>query len=290
MSGSREGPIRRVIVFPLSLMLIGGIMVLAAAILASNLVHLSGAAPNSPLFALGAGLTALAVIAAYKAFKRWIERAPDGELPAGGAIREAGLGLVCGVGLFAVVVVLVMALGGLEILGLRGAGRLWSLLAMAIVSGVFEEVLFRGLIQRQLEALLGSWAALGLTSACFGIAHAFNPGASWWSALAIALEAGVLLGGAFLLTRRLWLPIGVHMGWNFAQGWIFSLPVSGGEPPQGLLVTQRHGPEWLTGGDFGLEASAVAMAVALVAGALLVAVIRRRKVALPPAWRRQTKL
>jgi hypothetical protein len=76
----------------------------------------------------------------------------------------------------------------------------------------------------------------------------------------------LLLGAAYLLTRRLWLAMGIHSGWNFTQGWIFSVPVSGGKAPEGLLLTTRHGPEWLTGGAFGLEASAVAMVVATLAG------------------------
>ena len=85
-----------------------------------------------------------------------------------------------------------------------------------------------------------------------------------------------MLGGAYMLTRRLWLPIGIHAAWNFTQGWVFSVPVSGTEPPLGLLITRRIGPDWLTGGDFGLEASAVAMVLATVAGALMVWVAMKR--------------
>jgi hypothetical protein len=64
---------------------------------------------------------------------------------------------------------------------------------------------------------------------------------------------------------------------------VFSVPVSGGKAAAGLLVTERHGPEWLTGGAFGLEASAVAMAVVTVAGLALLALAMRRGRAMPPA-------
>ena len=160
------------------------------------------------------------------------------------------------------------------------------MLGLAVFSGVFEEILFRGIVLRQLEAWLGSWIALALSSALFGGLHIMNPGATWFSSVAIAVEAGILLGAAYLLTRRLWLAIGIHAAWNFTQGWVFSVPVSGGEAPLGLLITRRLGPDLLTGGDFGLEASVVAMVVATLAGVilLLLAIQRGELVAAP--WRR----
>ena len=93
--------------------------------------------------------------------------------------------------------------------------------------GFTEELLFRGILFRWIEEFGGSWAALAVTSALFGLAHIFNPGATWFSSFAIAVEAGVLLGGAYMLTRNLWLAMGLHAGWNFTQGEIFDVPVSG---------------------------------------------------------------
>jgi membrane protease YdiL (CAAX protease family) len=165
-------------------------------------------------------------------------------------------------------------------------GNLWAMVAMAVMSGTFEEILFRGVILRQLERLVGTWLALGITAMLFGAVHLANPGASLFAGFAIAIEAGILLGAAYLVTRRLWLAIGLHAGWNFTQGWVFSVPVSGGEAPLGLLVTRRVGPDWLTGGDFGLEASAVAMVVATLAGLLLLRRAALRGEVRPPPWRR----
>ena len=102
----------------------------------------------------------------------------------------------------------------------------------------------------------------------------------------MTIEAGILLGAAYLLTRRLWLAVGIHAAWNFTQGWVFSVPVSGGNAPLGLLITRRIGPDWLTGGDFGLEASVVAMVVATITGAaMLVLAVRKGRIQ-PPMWRR----
>ena len=90
-----------------------------------------------------------------------------------------------------------------------------------------EEILFRGVLFRWIEEFGGSWAALLITSIFFGAAHLFNPNASPIAAFGIALEAGLLLGAAYMLTRSLWLPIGIHAAWNFTQGEVFDIPVSG---------------------------------------------------------------
>jgi len=165
-------------------------------------------------------------------------------------------------------------------------------LAMAIASGLFEELIFRGILFRQIEAMAGSWVALALTSAFFGAAHLANPDVTWFAAFAIAVEAGVLLGAAYMLTRRLWLAVGIHAAWNFTQGWIFSAPVSGGKALDGLLFTHRSGPDWLTGGGFGLEASAVAMVVATTAGVVMLVLAIKRGRVIAPRWllSDQTKL
>lgn len=283
---SKPGIVRRIIAFPLTLLAIGFVWIVAVAAGIGKLYDLAGFERNTPSRAFGAVLIAVGVVLAYKAYKRWVERAPDAELALPGAAKELGLGLLAGFLLFSVMTGIVALLGGIEVLGVRGAGQIWSMLAMAIVSGTFEEVLFRGVILRHLESLTGTWIALAITSALFGAGHLGNDDATLFAGLAIAIEAGILLGAAYLLTRRLWLAIGIHAAWNFTQGWVFSVPVSGGEAPLGLLITRRAGPDWLTGGEFGLEASAVAMVVATLAGIALLWRARARGRLIPPSWRR----
>jgi len=265
----KPGLALRIFRFPLTLMVLGFLLFMAAyfgaAVLGGKAMpwhHTVG----QPIAAL---IAAVAGIGLFKLFRRYVEGEADSEFPLALAGRELGAGLLGGFALFSAMTAVVWALGGISFEGLRGQGALWSMLTMAIVSGTFEEILFRGVLFRQVEAMLGSWAALALTSAFFGVVHIDNPGATWFSSFAIAMEAGILLGAAYMLTRRLWLPIAIHAAWNFTQGWVFSVPVSGGEAPQGLLITTRAGPEWLTGGAFGLEASVVAMVVATAAGLLM---------------------
>lgn len=279
--------LRRFIAFPLTLLVIGFAAVAGVGTAVGMAYQRIGFAPNTPEKMLGAVLMAAAVILTYKALKRWVERAPDRELEWAGAFAELGAGLAIGLFLFSTITALVALLGGFEVLGVRqGTGQLWTYLAIAVISGVLEEVLFRGIVLRHLESMVGSWAALAISSALFGAAHIGNEDATWFSSLAIALEAGILLGAAYLLTRRLWLAIGIHAAWNFTQGWIFSVPVSGGEAPLGLLITRRQGPDWLTGGNFGLEASAVALVVATLAGLVMLRRAAARGAIRPPMWRR----
>ncbi len=280
------GLLRRIVAFPLTLILIGGGLLVGALSLASYLLRSLELPRNSPWEALAGLALAIVVVLTYKACKRWIERAPDLEFELAGAPRELGLGLLAGFLLFSAMTAIVALLGGFKVEGVRGTGQLWSMLLMALISGTFEEALFRGLLFRHVETMLGSWIALAITSALFGLGHIFNPDASLFAAFAIAVEAGILLGAAYMLTRRLWLAIGIHAAWNFTQGWVFSVPVSGGEVPLGLFITRREGPDWLTGGDFGLEASVAAMVVATLAGVLMLrrAIANGRLIA--PPWRR----
>lgn len=281
--------IRRIVAHPASLLLIGFALMVATggvcSVVINKLFDTFDIARNTPLRMMGAVIVAAICIAVYKGCKRWIERTPDRELEFTGAGRELALGLGGGALLFTIMTGIVALLGGFEILGLRGTGAIWSMLAVAVFSGVFEEILLRGIVFRHLEAWLGSWIALALSSALFGVLHITNPGATWFSSVAIAVEAGILLGAAYMLTRRLWLAIGIHAAWNFTQGWVFSVPVSGGEAPLGLLITRRLGPDWLTGGDFGLEASVVAMVVATLAGVILLLMAIQKGELRRPMWK-----
>lgn len=284
---AKPGLVRRIVAYPLTLMVIGTVIVAGVASSTSILFHKLPIPRESPAYALGALFSAVCIVLAYKGFKRWIEREPDGELPLPGAPLELLAGLAFGFALFSTVIAMMAVLGGFEILGMHGFAGFWSVLAMAMMSGLTEEIVFRGLFLRLLEKLVGTWIALFLTSAFFGAAHLGNSNATWFAAFAIALEAGVMLGAAYLVTRRLWLAVGIHAAWNFTQGWVFSVPVSGGRAPVGLFASRRVGPDWLTGGDFGAEASVIALVLATVAGVVLLAVAVKQGRIVPPAWARR---
>ncbi|HEX2591879.1 MAG TPA: type II CAAX endopeptidase family protein [Rhizomicrobium sp.] len=148
-------------------------------------------------------------------------------------------------------------------------------LALSIVSGVAEELIFRGAMFRIVEDRFGTLTGLLVSAGFFGLVHIGNPGATVISSIAIALEAGLLLGLAYTATRALWLPIGLHFAWNFTEGGVFGTEVSGGEIP-GMLKTTLTGPDFMTGGSFGPEASIVAVVVCMSAAAIFLAITLMR--------------
>lgn len=227
------------------------------------------------------------VIAVYKLAICKLGVAPRDDLRGEHAGRDLALGLGGGALLFSLVTAVAALAGVYDIVG-WGSTRsiLYALVMIGIVPGVTEEVLFRGILFRHLEDFGGSWFALALTSALFGVAHIFNPNATIFSSFAIAVEAGILLGGAYMLTRSLWAPIGVHAAWNFTQGEIFDVPVSGMDG-KGLVEAKLSGPELLSGGTFGLEASVIALVIATSAGIWLVVRAVRAGHVLRPWWVRR---
>lgn len=280
------GRLRRFMAHPLVLLPLGVLIVVTGAVLPAIALKMLLPGGASVSAAVTGFLTGACSLLAYFAFRRWVERAPAERARPARALCELAVGGSGGAVLFALITGVVALLGGFSVMGLRGIGDLWVWLGIAFSSGMVEEAVFRGVIQRQIEAMFGTWAALAATSVFFGAAHLTNPGATLFAAFAIACEAGILLGSAYLVTRRLWAPIGLHMAWNFTQGWVFSIPVSGGKPPVGLLETRLTGPEWLTGGAFGLEASAVALVAASSAGVVLLIHAHRQGRFLPPRWKR----
>lgn len=103
-----------------------------------------------------------------------------------------------------------------------------------------------------------------------------SAGTPGWAQLGLVIEAGILLGAAYLVTRRLWFVIGIHLAWNAVQGGVYSSSISGTEAQHGLLRLEATGPDWLTGGTMGVEGSAVTVLVGLVAGIILLVIAVRR--------------
>jgi membrane protease YdiL (CAAX protease family) len=240
--------------------------------------------------AADAAITVGLALIAYKLVIRRLGEAPRDDLRSLGAVRNLALGLAMGAVLFSVVVGIAAALGSYRILGCCSAQELASDLFIAsVMPGFMEELFFRGILFRWLEEFAGSWVALAVTSALFGLVHILNPNATWFSSFAIAVEAGILLGGLYMLTRSLWAPIGLHAAWNFTQGFIFDVPVSG-HAENGLVTARLSGPELLSGGRFGLEASLIALIVASAAGVCLLVLAVRRGQLIQPRWVRRRAL
>jgi membrane protease YdiL (CAAX protease family) len=219
-------------------------------------------------------LSAALCMAGYGWYVRKVERRAVSELSGAGAARELGAGAAIGAGL------ILLAGGGIYAAGCFDiSGRApWTVMIKPFTElammALFEELLFRGIVFRIAEKSLGSTLALMVSALVFAATHMPNAN-STPLALGITAVAGIMFSAAYMVTRRLWLAIGMHFAWNFMSDAVFSLPTSG-HPVKGLLQGRLSGPDWISGGAYGIEGSVVTLAVigALTLGLLIVAARR----------------
>lgn len=230
-------------------------------------------------------LMLLPYVLAYWVLVRLIERRPVSELD-WRKLPHLLLGLLAALLLFGLLTLQLWAAGAYWITGV-GDAPLWSLfLLTAVLPGITEEIVSRGILFRLTEEGLGTWVALIVSALFFGFMHAGNPGATAWSSIAISIEAGLLFGLLYHVTRSLWWCIGLHAGWNFVQGAVFGIPVSG-IAVDGLLESQLQGPDWLDGGGFGAEASVLTVLTCSIISLLLARHMLRKGSVVAPFWKRE---
>jgi membrane protease YdiL (CAAX protease family) len=183
-----------------------------------------------------------------------------------GAVRQFLSGSVLGLTLVVVAVIPIIVWGGGLTIDLRTTSRtlprLIAVLIVLISGSLAEELMFRGYPFQHLAKGIGSVGAIVVFSLLFGVVHWLNPGASVWG-LVNTILIGVLLAVAYLRTRALWLPWGIHFAWNATLGLLLGLPVSGLRIFNVAVRGTARGPRWLTGGSYGIEASATAAVVIL---------------------------
>lgn len=240
----------------------------------------AAAAFENPIVALIIGpILAVAIIVLYAVASRRIEGRTVTEVARARAGRHLLLGIGGGVLLAAAVIGTLAAFGVYRITGWGSLAGALTIVGTMCVVAVAEEVLFRGVIFRLVQRSGGVWIALAVSAVLFGLVHLLNPGATPWGALAVAIEAGLMLGAAYVATGSLWLPIGLHFGWNVAISAIFGTVVSGSGERDALIVAETSGPAWLSGGSFGPEGSMIAVLFcSLVTIALLVGARRSGRI------------
>ncbi|MFJ8149886.1 lysostaphin resistance A-like protein [Streptomyces sp. NPDC096094] len=249
-----------------------------------------GAVKDNDWLTLVVGLTSAALaLLVYAWVVRRTEHRAAPDVAREGAVAKTGWGMLIGVGMFGAVILNLFTAGYYEVDGLGSATGAVGLVGFMAGAAVAEEVVYRGVLFRIIEEHTGTYIALVLTGVVFGLSHLLNENATLWGAIAIAIEAGFMLAAAYAATRTLWLPIGLHFGWNFAAAGIFSTEVSGNGANQGLLDTATSGPKLLTGGEFGPEGSVYAVGF----GALLTIVflwLAHRRGNIKPRSRRASRV
>jgi uncharacterized protein len=222
----------------------------------------------------------LVVILAYWAVVRLIEKRAIVELRF--APRGIVLGALSGAALISVATLSLFAAGIYEVTAVRGLqSGLLGVASVILIAAILEEVMFRGVLFRMLENIWGTLPALWIQSLLFALPHLGNvEGAGLVASLTTVIS--VMLTGAFwalvfVHTRNLWI-VGVnHAAWNFTI-MLTGLPLSGLEDWRGLAPFESHykGPDWLTGGAFGPETSALTMGLLVICVAVLFHEARKR--------------
>ncbi len=178
-----------------------------------------------------------------------------------GLLKNLWLGLWIGFLASSATVLIIYLLHGLQIASptIHGTTILKSAAAWGVAflfSALAEEFLYRGYTQFTLATGIGFWPAAGVLSALFGFGHLSNKGENILGALSV-VSFGLLLCLFLRRTGTLWCAVGFHLGYDWAQTFFYGVPNSGFTPPHNLFNVTLNGPQWLTGGTVGPEASVI---------------------------------
>ena len=259
------------------LLLIAGSFLFILAYGFSSIPTVLDEAVNMPVWlqAILCVVTSAGVLALYGGWWKWTEKRKAADLPMHRLAGDTALGFGVGILFFILVTGCIALLGGYRVGSVNWDwNALVRSLFMFLVVGVGEEVLFRGIVFRMIDDRWGTAVALLVSALIFGFVHISNNNATVWSSLAIAVEAGLLLGAAYKWSGTLWVPIGIHWSWNYFQGPIFGFAVSG-NGTQSLITPVIQGSDWLTGGSFGAEASIPAFVLGLALAIVFLLLPRR---------------
>jgi membrane protease YdiL (CAAX protease family) len=272
----------RVLIFVLVFIIVLLLMGLAAQLASRLMVHLApsrGVAHYVENFVSRLVLLLAALLAGYIC-ARWLEGLPWRALglwPHPKWLRDFVIGSIIGVASLAIAAGIATAGGGLSFT-ISGRAALFQVGQTLILSGILfilaalaEEALFRGYPLQTLTRANLAWLAVLLTSVPFAAVHLRNPNVAAGFTFINTALAGVWLAVAYLRTRSLWFPLGVHWAWNWALGSLFGLPVSGitDLAPHPLLQGTDLGPAWLTGGSYGIEGG-LACTITLVVSTIFI--------------------
>lgn len=234
-------------------------------------------------------LLAVLAIYCYIVLYGFYEKREIAELSKKRILKNLTIGIVLG-SLLQSLTILVIYLGGsYSVISVNPVVFIIPPLTIAFTSAIIEELLFRGIIFRIMEEILGSYVALGISALIFGGLHLLNPNSSVVAGIGLAIQAGLLLGAAYIFAKNLWFPIAIHFAWNFTQSAIFGANVSGNAISRTLIYSDIQGAEWITGGQFGPEGSIQATLFCLTSAIILLILSKKRGHLISPYWIKQTK-
>jgi membrane protease YdiL (CAAX protease family) len=259
-------------------------------LVAAKIIGPSAEPLKTVLFFLDTLVAFALVIVVYRLYTKWVENRKAIELSGKKALGEFGTGFGVSFVLIGLILLILLVPGYYKIESLNSyyliVVQSFFLFGM---KAFIEELLFRLILFKLSEELLGSWLALALVTVLFGLAHLGNPNATLGTSLAVAIIGGLFDTAAFMYTRRVWFALGIHMSWNYFQAGIFGMP-SSGISHESLIRPAVQGPELLTGGAFGVEMSIPAILLCLIASFIILNKAIKNKQIIQPLWIRKRNL
>ncbi|CAN5357755.1 hypothetical protein BH10ACI1_BH10ACI1_01660 [soil metagenome] len=268
----------RFVIFLLAFFFFGAIFG-GAAVLVLSALKVEGGADSVAFILVSDGISLILAILLDWLCGKFFEDLPFRALGAsfdGKWLKDFAFGLLIGAVSIGFAVLIAAAAGGLSFSFNQTQGTPAILLTLGVSFGVFavaaafEEAFFRGYILQTFSRADLAWLAIVLTSVFFAAVHLQNSGANYFSTINTAL-AGIWFGVAYLKTRNLWFPFGIHLAWNWMQGAVFGIEVSGitSFTNAPLFRETDIGPAWLTGGDYGIEGG-IACTLAIIFSTALI--------------------
>jgi membrane protease YdiL (CAAX protease family) len=279
----------KILQFPLVRIVIVALFILPYLLIRNNFIADLVASSTGVLhfvFVIGdAALSLCIMFLLYRLYAKWIEKREAVEIAISKSLSEWGSGFLVSFGLVGFMVLLMVILGYYRIDRMDSPEILIEAFVFFGMGSFVQVLAFRLVLFRLSEELFGSWLAFILIAAIFGVAHLRNPEAGVWSTVSLIL-GDVLLFAAFIYTRRIWLVWGLHWGWNFFQDGVFGMPNSGVTELVSWIQPVIQGPEWITGGLFGIETSYVAFFLSLVVGLIILKMAVDKKQIVLPSWKK----
>ncbi len=280
---------QKIIHFPLTKIIIGlvvcGVIVGVGQTLIQKALELTSI--DKDLKNLISGLfTALLVVLTYTYLFKFYEKREISEFSKKGIIKNLSIGIVLGIILQSLTILVIYLNDGYSVISTNSILFIIPPLTMGITSAIIEETLFRGIIFRIPEQKLGSYISLFISALIFGALHLSNPNSSLSAGIGLAIQAGLLLGAAYIYSRNLWFPIAIHFAWNFTQSAIYGANVSGNAISKTLITSKIKGAEWFTGGEFGPEGSIQATVFCLIATIVLLVLSHKEGKIIKPYWKK----
>lgn len=280
---------QKILHFPLTKVLVGlifcGVIIGIGQFLIQKILELTNFDIDTKNLIEGIFAAILAIIS-YSFLFKFYEKREISEFSKKGIIKNLAVGFVLGATLQSLTILVIYLKGGYSIISLNPILFIIPPLTLSITSAIIEETLFRGIIFRIPEQKLGSYISLLISALIFGALHLGNPNSSLSAGIGLAIQAGLLLGAAYIYSRNLWFPIAIHFAWNFTQSAIFGANVSGNTVSKTLITSKIEGAEWFTGGQFGPEGSVQATIFCLIATIVLLILSHKEGKIIKPYWKK----